>query len=91
MVKTANDNVEAVMWIDRGGDEFPVLIRGRVTATIDTNYGADADGGRGNAEVTIDDVSDLTAVSEDESEDIDLTEDEYERAVEKLSDAYLYG
>lgn len=82
-MKTSKETVSATMEID--GIEIDV--EGVVEYYIDNNWGADADGNRGSTRIFIDEIDNIRAFSE--SEEIALSENDYEMAIEILSDKFF--
>lgn len=80
----------AEMEITRGEDVKEIIIDGYVEYEVDTNYGADADGNRGEKRTIITDVIDIEAWTEG-LEDFDLSEEETIKAGEILARKFLQG
>lgn len=71
------------------GDE-EIIVDGYVHYHVDTKYGADADGGRGERRTFIDDVTDVDAITPD-GEDYKLNEVNFQRAIDALQTKFLEG
>ena len=82
------DFVSSEMMVNRNDDEFEVNIEGWIIYSVDTNYGADADGNRGVKKIFAEDIEDLTAYTVD-GDDFELTTDEREQAEDILTHKFL--
>lgn len=78
MVNEDNENIDEVN------------IEGYVHYTVDTNYGADADGNRGVQRTFVQDITDVAAYKQS-GEDYNMTADEKYQAEQKLINRFFEG
>ena len=77
--------VDCEMVLERDQGEVDVVVEGYVVYSVDTTFGSDADGNRGERKVSVEDVQ----ATDEDGDDVDLTEEELGEAKEKLGDKFL--
>ena len=80
--------VNMLFTVQRGNEDLEVFIDGWVNYTVDTRWGADADGNRWTARVFPEDVEGLSAYDVD-GDNVELSLDEIEAAENALVDHLL--
>jgi hypothetical protein len=82
--------IDVTRTIDNNPEPVEVFLDGWVDFTVDKNYGADADGNRGMKKIIVNDVFDVSA-TDDQGNDVILTEEEKAVAEEALVRQFLEG
>ena len=83
--------IQTEMTISREGEkEYEVDIEGYVKYSVDNRYGADADGNRAMTATFLEEVVEV-CVTDDEGDDVDVTEEEMDQARDLLGNKFLEG
>lgn len=80
--------VQTRMIVERGDEEIELYIDGSVDYSEEKNYGEDAEGGRAESRIFVEDITDITAWGIF-GEDIVLTLKEREKAERLLAEEFL--
>ncbi len=84
------DLITTHMIVDRDGEEQEIDVEGYVEFSVDTRYGEDAEGGRGEVRTFVEDVTDVCAYDW-KGDDFKLTDQEKQWAEELLGEKFLMG
>ena len=82
--------VSTKMTIHRCSDDIEIDVDGYVHHYTETSYGEDADGNRGVERTFVEDVTDISAYT-DNGDEFDLKDDEKDLAAEILAMNFLEG
>lgn len=86
----SRDLILTKMIVERDGEEQEIEIEGYVEFSVDTRYGEDAEGGRGECRTFVEDVTDICAYTV-EGDDFKLTDQEKDCAAELIGEKFLMG